>query len=176
VGGRSAERRIRESSTARSGDRTTRSRDSPGPSSPVSKGHRPMTRLPHPRTVHGGAYRSVGSGKSTFVRRHPLRTVRTLSSELFRGGVERRERSGRARRRSRPFRFVAGKTLEGGCDGNRRHQREGSMPGAVVSIAREHDVMPVAVVLDVPPERVCRTERGQAERPRFSCLRSEGSA
>jgi protein phosphatase len=96
-----------------------------------------------------------GSGKSTFARRH-FAPFEVLSSDFCRGLVSGDENDQAATAAAFDvLRYIAGKRLDGGhltvVDATnvqpeaRRH---------FVELARAHDVLPVAVVLDLP-ERVC---------------------
>ncbi len=96
-----------------------------------------------------------GSGKSTFARRHFPATA-VLSSDAFRGMVADDENDQSATTPAfEALRFVAGKRLEGGrvtvVDAT-SVKREDRAP--LVALAREHHVLPVAIVLDLP-ESVC---------------------
>jgi protein phosphatase len=96
-----------------------------------------------------------GSGKSTFARRH-FAPFEVLSSDFCRGLVSGDENDQAATAAAFDvLRYIAGKRLDGGhltvVDATnvqpeaRRH---------FVELARAHDVLPVAIVLDLP-ERVC---------------------
>ncbi|MEV7231471.1 polynucleotide kinase-phosphatase [Polymorphospora sp. NPDC051019] len=96
-----------------------------------------------------------GSGKSTFARRH-FAATQVLSSDTFRAMVADDENDQSAS--SDAFdvlHYVAGKRLRAGrltvvdATNLQPHARAG-----LVKVAREHDVLPVAIVLDVP-EQVC---------------------
>jgi len=102
-----------------------------------------------------------GSGKSTFARRH-FAPTQILSSDAFRAMVADDENDQSAS--SDAFdvlHYVAGKRLRAGrltvvdATNLQQHARAG-----LVAVAREHDVLPVAIVLDVP-EPLC-WERTQA--------------
>ncbi|WP_432095794.1 polynucleotide kinase-phosphatase [Streptomyces sp. bgisy100] len=104
---------------------------------------------------------TTGSGKSTFARRHFLPT-QVVSSDVCRGLVSDDEHDQSATPDAFDvLGYIAGKRLAAGrltvVDAtnvqaeSRRH---------LVKLAREHDVLPVAIVLDVP-ERVC-AERNAA--------------
>ncbi|WP_053913747.1 polynucleotide kinase-phosphatase [Streptomyces sp. TP-A0875] len=96
-----------------------------------------------------------GSGKSTFARRH-FRPTEVLSSDFCRGLVADDENDQSASRDAFDvLHHIAGKRLAAGRrtvvdatnvqqDGRRR----------LIELARAHDVLPIAIVLDVP-ERVC---------------------
>src|SRR5687768_12863136 len=102
-----------------------------------------------------------GSGKSTFARRHFLPTE-VLSSDVFRGMVADDENDQSATGPAfEALHFVAGKRLEAGrvtvVDATSvRHEDRAPL----VALAREHHVLPVAIVLDLP-ESVCQ-ERNAA--------------
>ncbi|SDD02084.1 polynucleotide kinase-phosphatase [Actinokineospora iranica] len=104
-----------------------------------------------------------GSGKSTFARRH-FRPTQVLSSDYFRGLVSDDENDQSATVPAfEALHYVAGKRLQAGrvtvVDATNT-QRE---PRAqLVRLAREHDVLPVAIVLDLP-ESTC--VRRNADRP-----------
>ncbi|GLZ43430.1 polynucleotide kinase-phosphatase [Actinokineospora sp. NBRC 105648] len=104
-----------------------------------------------------------GSGKSTFARRH-FRATQVLSSDFFRGLVSDDENDQSASAAAfDALHYVAGKRLQAGlvtvvdATNVQRAPR-----AALIKLAREHDVLPVAVVLDVP-ESVC--VRRNAARP-----------
>jgi polynucleotide kinase-phosphatase len=92
-----------------------------------------------------------GSGKSTFARAH-FAPTQVLSSDYFRGLVADDENDQSASGDAFDvLHYVAGKRLAGGrltvvdATNLQSHARAG-----LVKVAREHDVLPVAVVLDVP--------------------------
>jgi polynucleotide kinase-phosphatase len=98
---------------------------------------------------------SSGSGKSTFAGDH-FEQFETLSSDFFRGLVSNNENDQAATNTAfEALRFVAGKRLDAGlltvidATNVQAEARKG-----FVQLARDHDVLPVAIVLDVP-ERVC---------------------
>ena len=102
-----------------------------------------------------------GSGKSTFARRH-FAPTQVLSSDAFRAMVADDENDQSASADAFDgLHYVAGKRLRAGrltvvdATNLQPHAR-----AALVQVAREHDVLPVAIVLDVP-EAVC-WERTQA--------------
>jgi protein phosphatase len=108
---------------------------------------------------------SSGSGKTTFAREH-FGPFETLSSDFFRGLVSNDENDQAATASAfEALRFVAAKRLDAGlltvidATNVQAEARKG-----FVQLARDHDVLPVAIVLDVP-ERVCldRNE-GRADR------------
>ena len=96
-----------------------------------------------------------GSGKSTFAR-EKFAPFETLSSDYFRGLVSNDENSQAATSSAfEALRFVAGQRLKAGLvtvidATNVRSEDRRSF----VQLAREFDVLPVAIVLDVP-ERIC---------------------
>ncbi|MET0422762.1 MAG: AAA family ATPase, partial [Actinoplanes sp.] len=92
-----------------------------------------------------------GSGKSTFARRH-FAPTQVLSSDYFRGLVADDENDQSASADAFDvLHYVAGKRLAAGrltvvdATNLQAHARAG-----LVKVAREHDVLPVAIVLDVP--------------------------
>ncbi|MEV6599126.1 polynucleotide kinase-phosphatase [Actinoplanes sp. NPDC051346] len=92
-----------------------------------------------------------GSGKSTFARQH-FAPTQVLSSDYFRGLVADDENDQSASGDAFDvLHYVAGKRLKAGrltvvdATNLQSHARAG-----LVKVAREHDVLPVAVVLDVP--------------------------
>ncbi|MBT2518749.1 polynucleotide kinase-phosphatase [Streptomyces sp. ISL-90] len=98
---------------------------------------------------------SSGSGKSTFAREH-FEPFETLSSDFFRGLVSNDENDQAATNDAfEALRFVAAKRLSAGlltvidATNVQADARKG-----FVQLARDHDVLPVAIVLDVP-ERIC---------------------
>ncbi|MDX3230151.1 polynucleotide kinase-phosphatase [Streptomyces sp. ME19-01-6] len=106
---------------------------------------------------------TTGSGKSTFARRHFLPT-QIVSSDVCRGLVADDENDQSATPDAFDLlHYIAGKRLAAGrltvVDAtNVQPQARRSL----VELARAHDVLPVAIVLDVP-ESVCA--RRNAERP-----------
>ncbi|MET8828511.1 polynucleotide kinase-phosphatase [Streptomyces sp. NPDC004610] len=111
-----------------------------------------------------------GSGKSTFARRH-FKPTEVISSDFCRGLVSDDENDQSATRDAFDvLHYIAGKRLAAG----RRTVVDATsvQPDArrqLIALAREHDVLPIAIVLDVP-ESVCaernagRTDR--ADMPR----------
>lgn len=102
-----------------------------------------------------------GSGKSTFARRH-FAATQIMSSDFFRGLVADDENDQSASGDAfDSLRYVAGKRLAAGrmtvIDAT-NVQQEVRRP--LVTLARENNVLPVAIVLDVP-EAVC-AERNAA--------------
>ena len=98
---------------------------------------------------------SSGSGKSTFARQHFL-PFETLSSDTFRGLVSNDENDQSSTSAAfEALRFVAGKRLDAGLltviDAT---NVQSESRRTLVQLARDHDVLPVAIVLDVP-ESVC---------------------
>ncbi|KAK1182700.1 polynucleotide kinase-phosphatase [Streptomyces sp. NBS 14/10] len=106
---------------------------------------------------------TTGSGKSTFARRHFLPT-QIVSSDVCRGLVADDDNDQSATPDAFALlHYIAGKRLAAGrltvVDAtNVQPQARRSL----IELAREHDVLPVAIVLDVP-ESVC--VRRNAERP-----------
>ncbi len=102
-----------------------------------------------------------GSGKSSFAREH-FKPTEVLSSDFCRGLVSDDENDQAATKDAfEVLHFIAARRLAAGrlvvVDAT-NVQREARKP--LVSLAREHDVLPVAVVLDVP-EKLCH-ERNRA--------------
>src|SRR5215212_10678768 len=102
-----------------------------------------------------------GSGKSTFARRH-FRPTEVLSSDFCRGLVSNDENSQDATNDAFDvLRYVAGKRLARGLltvvDAT-NVQEESRKP--LVALAKEHDVLPVAVVLKLP-EDLCHDRNRQ---------------
>ncbi|MFC0628310.1 polynucleotide kinase-phosphatase [Kribbella deserti] len=102
-----------------------------------------------------------GSGKSTFARRHFLGTE-VISSDFCRGLVADDENDQAATKDAFDvLHYIAGKRLAAGrltvVDATNVQPEARKQ---LVALAREHDVLPVAIVLD-PPERVC-LERNEA--------------
>ncbi|WP_326617891.1 polynucleotide kinase-phosphatase [Streptomyces decoyicus] len=98
---------------------------------------------------------ATGSGKSTFAARH-FRTTEVLSSDFCRGLVSDDENDQSASGDAfEVLHFVAGKRLAAGrltvVDAT---NVQSEARAQLVRLAREHDVLPVAIVLDVP-EQVC---------------------
>jgi len=96
-----------------------------------------------------------GSGKSSFARAH-FRSTEVLSSDVCRGLVADDENDQAASGDAfAVLDFIAGKRLAAGrltvvdATNVQPESRKG-----LVALAREHDVLPVAIVLDLP-ERVC---------------------
>ena len=96
-----------------------------------------------------------GSGKSTFAGRH-FGEYEVLSSDTFRGMVSNDETNQAATAAAfAALQFVAGKRLEAGLltviDAT---SVQPSARRALVELARSHDVLPVAIVFDLP-ESLC---------------------
>lgn len=106
-----------------------------------------------------------GSGKSTFAARH-FGPFETLSSDTFRGLVADDENDQSATAAAfDALRYVAGKRLEQ----NRLTVIDATnvQPAArktFVDLARAHDMLPVAIVLDVPERVAMERNRGRAGR------------
>ncbi|MEE6258301.1 polynucleotide kinase-phosphatase [Plantactinospora sonchi] len=124
-----------------------------------------MTTLDIPELALVALVGVSGSGKSTFARRH-FAPTQVLSSDAFRALVADDENDQSASSDAfEVLHHVAGKRLRAGrltvvdATNLQQHARAG-----LVAVAREHDVLPVAVVLDVP-ESLC-WERTQARSDR----------
>lgn len=114
-----------------------------------------MTRLPLPDTSLVVLVGASGSGKSTFAAAH-FGKFETLSSDFFRGLVSNDDNDQAAAPAAfEALKFVAGKRLDAGLltviDAT---NVQPDARRSLVTLAREHDVLPVAVVLDVP-QSVC---------------------
>ncbi|MFI9644877.1 polynucleotide kinase-phosphatase [Streptomyces sp. NPDC052040] len=106
-----------------------------------------------------------GSGKSTFARRH-FKPTEVISSDFCRGLVADDENDQSASRDAFDvLHYIAGKRLAAGrrtvVDAT-NVQEDGRRQ--LIALAREHDVLPVAIVLDIP-EEVC-AERNAARTDR----------
>ncbi|NGO81456.1 polynucleotide kinase-phosphatase [Streptomyces sp. YC504] len=113
---------------------------------------------------------STGSGKSSFARKH-FKPTEVLSSDFFRGLVADDENDQSASGDAFDvLHYIAGKRLAAGrltvVDAT-NVQTESRRQ--LVQIARQHDVLPIAIVLDVP-EEVCAarnaTRADRADMPR----------
>ena len=127
---------------------------SPDPAGRVPEGDR-MTELAVPELSLVCLVGASGSGKSTFARQH-FAPFEVLSSDFFRGLVSNDENDQSATAAAfDALHHVAGLRLDGGhltvVDAT-NVQPEARRQ--LVALARAHDVLPVAVVLDLP-ERVC---------------------
>ncbi|WP_030154425.1 polynucleotide kinase-phosphatase [Streptomyces sp. NRRL S-244] len=98
---------------------------------------------------------ATGSGKSTFARRH-FKPTEVISSDYCRGLVSDDENDQSASRDAFDvLHYIAGKRLAAGrltvvdATSVQAEARRG-----LVRLAREHDVLPIAIVLDMP-EEVC---------------------
>src|SRR5699024_11033434 len=106
-----------------------------------------------------------GSGKSTFARTH-FGPYETLSSDTFRGLVGGDETDQSATKAAfEALEYVAGKRLEAGLltviDAT-SVQREARR--SLVQLARAHDVLPVAIVLDLPVQESIERNAGRSDR------------
>jgi polynucleotide kinase-phosphatase len=124
-----------------------------------------MTILPLPDMSLVVLVGASGSGKSTFAATH-FGPFETVSSDFFRGLVSNDENDQAATPAAfEALRFVVGKRLDAGLltvvDAT---NVQPDARRSLVALAREHDVLPVAVVLDVP-QSVC-VERNAARSDR----------
>ena len=108
---------------------------------------------------------SSGSGKSTFARDH-FGPFETLSSDYFRGLVSNDENDQTATNAAfDALKFVAGKRLDAGLltviDATNVQAEARS---SFVKLARDHDVLPVAIVLDVPEQLCVARNEGRTDR------------
>jgi polynucleotide kinase-phosphatase len=106
-----------------------------------------------------------GSGKSTFARRH-FAPTQVLSSDAFRAMVADDENDQSASADAfEVLHHVAGRRLKAGrltvvdATNLQPHARAG-----LVAVAREHDVLPVAIVLDVPEPLCWARTQGRDDR------------
>ncbi|MFD3563783.1 polynucleotide kinase-phosphatase [Streptomyces sp. NPDC058686] len=102
-----------------------------------------------------------GSGKSTFARRH-FKPTEILSSDFCRGLVADDENDQSASRDAFDvLHYIAGKRLAAGrltvVDATNVQQESRKQ---LVDLARQHDVLPIAIVLDIP-EEVCAARNAQ---------------
>ncbi|MFJ3973887.1 polynucleotide kinase-phosphatase [Streptomyces sp. NPDC090021] len=114
---------------------------------------------------------ATGSGKSTFARKH-FKPTEVISSDYCRGLVRDDENDQSASRDAFDvLHYIAGKRLAAGrltvvdatsVQADARRQ--------LVALAREHDVLPIAIVLDMP-EQVC-VERNAARPDRAGLPRA----
>ena len=107
-----------------------------------------------------------GSGKSTFARAH-FAPTEVLSSDACRGMVADDENDQAATQDAFDvLYYVAGKRLAGGrltvVDTTNLHREDRAK---LVALAREHDVLPVAIVLDLPEPVCAERTAGRADRP-----------
>ncbi|MFD5099129.1 polynucleotide kinase-phosphatase [Streptomyces albidochromogenes] len=98
---------------------------------------------------------ATGSGKSTFARRH-FKPTEVISSDFCRGLVADDENDQSASRDAFDvLHYIAGKRLEAGrltvVDATNVQPESRKQ---LVQLARKHDVLPIAIVLDLP-EEVC---------------------
>ncbi|MEV6971680.1 polynucleotide kinase-phosphatase [Hamadaea sp. NPDC051192] len=107
----------------------------------------------------------TGSGKSTFARRH-FRPTQVLSSDAFRGLLADDENDQTVTADAfEALHYIAGKRLRGGrltvvdATNVQNHARAG-----LVRLAREHDVLPVAIVLDTPEPTCWERTRVRSDR------------
>ncbi|MBM9507328.1 polynucleotide kinase-phosphatase [Actinacidiphila acididurans] len=137
------------------------------PASPASSSRRTLPVTDLSLVVLIGA---TGSGKSTFAARH-FRPTEVISSDFCRGLVSDDENDQSATKDAFDvLHYIAGKRLAAG----RRTVVDATSVQpesrrALIALAREHDVLPIAIVLDVP-EQVC-VERNATRPDRASMPR-----
>ncbi|MGN9811872.1 polynucleotide kinase-phosphatase [Micromonospora sp. BQ11] len=124
-----------------------------------------MTTLELPELALVALVGVSGSGKSTFAARH-FAPTQVLSSDAFRAMVADDENDQSASAEAFDvLHYVAGKRLRAGrltvvdATNLQPHARAG-----LVRVAREHDVLPVAIVLDVPEALAWERTEGRADR------------
>ncbi|MFJ8715803.1 polynucleotide kinase-phosphatase [Streptomyces violaceus] len=106
-----------------------------------------------------------GSGKSTFARRH-FKPTEIISSDFCRGLVSDDENDQSATKDAFDvLHYIAGKRLAAG----RRTVVDATsvQPDArrlLIDLARQHDVLPIAIVLDVPEEVCAERNAGRTDR------------
>ncbi|MFI8519256.1 polynucleotide kinase-phosphatase [Streptomyces sp. NPDC085481] len=108
---------------------------------------------------------ATGSGKSTFARRH-FKPTEIVSSDFCRGLVADDENDQSASKDAFDvLHYIAGKRLAAGrltvVDAT-NVQREARRQ--LVQLAREHDVLPIAIVLDLPEEVCAARNAARADR------------
>ncbi|WP_445281101.1 polynucleotide kinase-phosphatase [Streptomyces sp. DSM 118148] len=106
-----------------------------------------------------------GSGKSTFARRH-FKPTEVISSDFCRGLVSDDENDQSASRDAFDvLHYIAGKRLAAGrrtvVDATSVQQDSRRQ---LIELARQHDVLPVAIVLDVPEEVCAARNAARADR------------
>ena len=124
-----------------------------------------MTELDIPELALVALVGISGSGKSTFARAH-FKPTQVLSSDYFRGLVADDENDQSASADAFDvLHYVAGKRLKAGrltvvdATNLQSHARAG-----LIAVAREHDVLPVAIVLDVPESLAWARTEARADR------------
>ncbi|QEU91233.1 polynucleotide kinase-phosphatase [Streptomyces kanamyceticus] len=120
---------------------------------------------------------ATGSGKSTFARRH-FKPTEVISSDFCRGLVADDENDqGASRDAFDVLNYIAGKRLAAG----RRTVVDATSVQSdsrkkLIELARAHDVLPIAIVLDVPEEVCAERNAARADRagmPRRVILRHQ---
>ncbi|MDI3402396.1 polynucleotide kinase-phosphatase [Streptomyces cavernicola] len=106
-----------------------------------------------------------GSGKSSFARRH-FKPTEVISSDFCRGLVSDDENDqGASRDAFDVLHYIAGKRLAAGrltvVDATNVQQESRKQ---LVQLARQHDVLPIAIVLDVPEEVCAQRNAARADR------------
>ncbi|MEU0272954.1 polynucleotide kinase-phosphatase [Streptomyces sp. NPDC006307] len=108
---------------------------------------------------------ATGSGKSTFARKH-FKPTEIISSDFCRGLVADDENDQSASRDAFDvLHYIAGKRLAAGrltvVDATSVQQESRRQ---LVRLAREHDVLPIAIVLDLPEEVCAARNAGRPDR------------
>ncbi|MFJ3586640.1 polynucleotide kinase-phosphatase [Streptomyces sp. NPDC090127] len=155
----------------------TRPTGSTGPTEPIEPTRPTGPTAPAESTGRGAGVRRLpvtdlalvvligasGSGKSTFARRH-FKPTEVISSDFCRGLVADDENDQSASKDAFDvLHYIAGKRLEAGrltvVDATNVQQEARRQ---LVQLARQYDVLPIAIVLD-PPEEICQARN--AARP-----------
>jgi len=132
---------------------------------PTTGEHAPTTKLTVPELSLVVLVGVTGSGKSTFARTH-FKPTEVISSDFCRGLVADDENDQSATPAAfELLHYIAGKRLAGGrltvvdaTNVQPEARRE------LVALAREHDVLPVAIVLDLPEKLCAERNAGREDR------------
>jgi predicted kinase len=124
-----------------------------------------MTTLDIPELALVALVGVSGSGKSTFARRHFLPS-QVLSSDMFRAMVadDENDQSASADAFEALHHIAATRLRRGRLTVVDATNLQSHARAALVRVAREHDVLPVAIVLDVPEALAWERTQGRAER------------
>ncbi|MEU4714595.1 polynucleotide kinase-phosphatase [Micromonospora purpureochromogenes] len=124
-----------------------------------------MTTLDIPELALVALVGVSGSGKSTFARRHFLPS-QVLSSDMFRAMVadDENDQSASADAFEALHHIAATRLRRGRLTVVDATNLQSHARAALVRVAREHDVLPVAIVLDVPEVLAWERTQGRADR------------